>query len=141
LDLDEPRNRAVRAELVKRDEADDLHFAVDDGLFHSRDLFWHASFVRQRAPLPPPPKQPALPLADDVIGIEENPLHGESFPAPTGDPPVAEPLPVKHAQLFTVLRRGFGREPLSVEITGIGERTVSPMLVNRDEGRGIGWVG
>ncbi len=38
-------------------------------------------------------------------------------------------------------RRGFGRSLLQIHVTGIGNRTIGPMLVNRDEGLGIGFAG
>ena len=104
---------------------------IDDALFHSRDRFWHAAFVRERAPVLPA----ALP-ADEVIGMEENPVRREESPAPP-----SPPAPRRHAELFHVYRRGFGRSLLRVQVTGIGNRSIGPMLVNRDEGRGIGFSG
>jgi hypothetical protein len=101
---------------------------VDDALFHSRDRFWHAAFVRERVPV-----LPGAPPADEVIGMEENPVRREVSPAP--------PAPRTHGELFHVYRRGFGRSLLQVQVTGIGHRSIGPMLVNRDEGRGIGFAG
>jgi hypothetical protein len=143
LDLDLDRNRAVRAALLTDPAAQtELHPAVDDGLFHSRDLFWHSSFVVDRmALLPPIPGAAPLPLVDEFLGIEENPLRTETWPLPSGTPPVSSPLEVSHGFLFHVQRRGFGREVLQIAIVGVGDKTVGPMLVNRDEGRGIGWFG
>ena len=40
-----------------------------------------------------------------------------------------------------MLRRGFDRQTLEVKITGVESRTVGPMLVNRDEGHGVGYSG
>jgi hypothetical protein len=73
--------------------------------------------------------QPAQRLAP--LGIEENPLKRER----------RDPVLVTHGQTFTIRRRGFGREPLRVEIQGIDDLTMGPMLVNRDEGRGVGIFG
>jgi hypothetical protein len=98
---------------------------VDDALFHSGDRFWHAAFVRERSPL-----LSGL-GASEIIGMEENPVRRELTP----DTPRA------HAELFRVYRRGFGRSLLQVRITGAGNRSVGPMLVNRDEGIGIGFAG
>lgn len=67
----------------------------------------------------------------DVLGFEENPLQRERHPA----------LSCAHGTLFTVRRRGFGRQTLRVQITGLEDRTMGPMLVNRDEGRGVGFFG
>jgi hypothetical protein len=73
--------------------------------------------------------QPAQRLTP--LGIEENPLKRER----------RDPVAVTHGQTFTIRRRGFGREPLRVEIQGIDDLTMGPMLVNRDEGRGVGIFG
>jgi hypothetical protein len=99
---------------------------IDDALFHSRDRFWHAAFVRERAPV-----LPGAPPADEVIGMEENPVRREESP----DTPRA------HAELFHIYRRGFGRSLLRIQVTGTGNRSIGPMLVNRDDGRGIGFSG
>jgi len=143
LDLDEGTNRAVRAALQSDPGAmAELHPTLDDGLFHSKDLFWHSSFVTDRMALPRP-FAGAAPLAtvQDVLGIEENPLQREYWPLPTGTPPISTPAPEPNAGLFQVQRRGFGRELLQIAITGVDDKTVGPMLVNRDEGTGIGWFG
>lgn len=73
--------------------------------------------------------QPAQRLTP--LGIEENPLKRER----------RDPVSVTHGQTFTIRRRGFGREPLRVEIQGVDDLTMGPMLVNRDEGRGVGIFG
>ncbi len=98
---------------------------VDDALFHSGDRFWHAAFVRERAAL-----LPGL-ATSEIIGMEENPVRREFTPD----------TPRTHGELFRVYRRGFGRSLLQVHITGAGNRSVGPMLVNRDEGIGIGFAG
>lgn len=108
---------------------------VDDAFFHSTDRFWHAAFVRQRVSV-----RPDASATDDIIGMEENPVRREPpDPPPGGAPP--NDVPRMHAELFDVYRRGFGRSLLQIHVTGIGSRTIGPMLVNRDEGRGIGFVG
>jgi hypothetical protein len=104
---------------------------IDDALFHSRDRFWHAAFVRERAPV-----LPGAPPADEVIGMEENPVRRERSPALP-----SPPAPRAHGELFDLYRRGFGRSLLRIEVTGIDDRSIGPMLVNRDEGRGIGFSG
>lgn len=98
---------------------------VDDALFHSADRFWHAAFVRERDPL-----LDGSPTTE-LIGMEENPVRREFTPD----------TPRTHRELFTVNRRGFGRSLVQVHLTGIGSRSVEPMLVNRDEGIGIGFAG
>jgi hypothetical protein len=99
---------------------------VEDAFFHSYDRFWHAAFVRERAPV-----RPDVPPADEIIGMEENPVRREESPD----------TPRTHGELFPIYRRGFGRSLLQIHVTGIGNRSIGPMLVNRDEGRGIGYAG
>lgn len=70
--------------------------------------------------LQPPPRH-------EVVGLEENPLQRERHPA----------LECAHGALFTVRRRGFGRQVLRLQVHGISDHTVGPMFVNRDEGRGV----
>lgn len=105
---------------------------------HSADRYWHAARVVDRLRLARLEQNAdggstlhELPVAEEVLGIEENPL----WRADTDHTPRA------HGELFTLLRRGFERALLQVHVTGEGERTVFPMLVNRDEGHGIGYAG
>lgn len=72
-----------------------------------------------------------LPAALEFLGLEENPLRREVTP----------PAGRAHGELFPVYRRGFGRALLQILVTGIAGRSVAPMLVNRDEGHGIGFSG
>ena len=71
---------------------------VDDAFFHSTDRFWHAAFVRERAPV-----RPETSADDDIIGMEENPVRREPPDTPPPD------VPRTNAELFNVYRRGFGR--------------------------------
>lgn len=263
LEIDAAKNAAVRAALKRDQAAGTLNLDVDDEFFHSRDLFWHSTFVRDRAPLARvlPTKAPTklvrmnasiavseladqirlkaadllprlaelgktglrpdspldfadaervaaqfgfqverfvrgqvrmgrtiavaelarqmgvrleevlqriaalgtagltgdstippelaaraarkygfqveqtLPVAEEVLGIEENPLRRE--PPPEQEKKVA----CAHGHRFTVLRRGFGRELLQVRVVGREDKTVGPMIVNRDEGHGVGFFG
>jgi hypothetical protein len=90
---------------------------------HSADRYLHTAEVQDRLRLG------TLAPSTERLLIEENPL----TPAQTGD------IGRKHAELFSVLRRGFDRQTLEVKITGVENRTVGPMLVNRDEGHGVGF--
>ena len=76
----------------------------------------------------------------EILGIEENPLRRETYPSPD---PITGPRKEEsfNGHTFDVIRRGFGRELLRVEITGVENRTWGPMIVNRDEGRGVGFFG
>lgn len=108
-------------------------------VLHSADRYWHVARVYDRLRLAHQVAGAAgapavdLPLApaEELLGIEENPLwRAETDSAPR-----------KHAELFSETRRGFERALLQVRITGEGARTLGPMLVNRDEGHGIGYSG
>jgi hypothetical protein len=111
-------------------------------LFHSVDRFWHAAIVRDRLTLnhqvliPAAGATPAhevaqpLPRPDQLMGIEENPVERIS----------TDPIRRRHAELFSLLRRGFERVLLRVKITGKETLTVGPMIVNRDEGHGVGYA-
>jgi len=76
--------------------------------------------------------QQTLPVgAEEVLGMEENPLRREQY----------KNEECTHAHLFTVIRRGFGREPLQARVVGWEDKTVGPMVVNREEGHGVGYFG
>jgi len=116
-------------------------------VMHSADRFWHVARVTDRlrlahgVPGPVTPGAPGAPgsvevdqnlaVAEELLGIEENPL----WRAETDN------APRQHAELFSEIRRGFERALLHIRITGEGERTLGPMLVNRDEGHGVGYTG
>lgn len=72
-----------------------------------------------------------IPTLPDVLGIEENPLRRESVPT----------VECPHGHRFRVLRRGFDRALLQIQVAGRGDRSLGPMVVNRDEGRGVGFFG
>ncbi len=259
LEIDLARNTAVKQALRSRNAGGTLELHIDDEFFHSRDLFWHSTFVRDRAPLTRtvPTKVPAklvrmnerialseladqmglgsadvlrrlaelgmagvrpdseldlpvaervaglfgfeverharglarmewtitvaelarrlalpvgtvlarldalgaagltgdstlepalaariarrygygveqtLPALEELLGIEENPLRREEY----------RNEECSHGHLFRVIRRGFGRELLRARVAGVEDRTVGPMVVNRDEGRGVGYSG
>lgn len=102
----------------------------------SEDRFWHASLVRDRMRIHQASvngsgaNQPIDPKIE-YMGFEENPKA------------LAErgPRPSKHAEPFHYLRKGFGDALLEIRVTGVGERTISPMVVSRDSGHGVGFFG
>lgn len=112
-------------------------------LFHSEDRFWHAATARDRLALTRTLVEPAsaaaparesvvrLQPATELMGIEENPLERTS----------TDQVARHHAELFSVLRRGFEPAVLRVSVVGKETLTVGPMLVNRDEGHGVGYAG
>ncbi|MEY8876073.1 MAG: hypothetical protein AB9M60_06170, partial [Leptothrix sp. (in: b-proteobacteria)] len=105
-------------------------------LQHSTDRFWHAAqaFDRLRLTRPALPTElpTELPVAPELIGLEENLIWRDHF----------DSTPRKHGELFFRIRRGFERALLQVQVTGLAHgRSCGPMLVNRDEGHGIGFAG
>jgi hypothetical protein len=104
---------------------------------HSSDRYLHSATVEDRLRLAHPEiadgttVQREFAPARERLLVEENPLSAVK----TGD------VGRKHGELFSVLRRGFERETLQVLVTGVEHRTLGPMLVNRDEGHGVGFLG
>jgi hypothetical protein len=133
-------NGTVSALLHGGADALDLDIAEIE---HSDDRYWHAAVVHDRLRLARPVLEPGTPdqpdrvtsqpfaPAEEVIGIEENPLWRFE----------TDKVGRRHGELFSVLRRGFERALLQVRVTGQEGRTIGPMLVNRDEGRGVGFAG
>lgn len=99
---------------------------------HSEDRYWHAAPVTDRIPLHRPitgtDKSEAITPELEFLGIEENPKRVAEF----------GPRPVRHTERFHLLRKGFEDALLEIRLRGIGQRTFSPMFVNRDTGHGVG---
>ncbi|MCA1654972.1 MAG: hypothetical protein LC635_00555 [Pseudonocardiaceae bacterium] len=118
-----------------------LGLAVEE-VFHAPDRWWHLARCRDRLrlelpPRPPdpggpvPPEPPDLTPLPDVLGLEENPFHAADL----------EPVARRHAQRFRVLRGGLQDVDVTVRVRGIGTRTVRPMVVHVDTGRGLVYEG
>ena len=127
-------NGTTRALMVGAANALDLDVTA---IAHSADRYLHIGTVEDRLRLAHPETTAGVavtkefaPAAERML-IEENPFS----PAKTSD------TARTHGELFSVLRRGFERETLQVLVTGVENRTLGPMLVNRDEGHGVGFVG
>jgi hypothetical protein len=129
-------NGTVRAILEGAANTLDLQIART---FHSADRFLHSAEVRDRIvltrPVPAggsPPVETAEPFApaNEFVIIEENPLERNE----RGE------VKRHHTELFGLVRQGFGRAVLQVRVTGIEDKTVGPMVVNRDEGHGVGFA-
>lgn len=132
-------NGTVQAVMAGAANALDLEIGP---VIHSDDRFWHASPVHDRLRLTRPVEvtsdgvtsETAVPFdpAQEVIGIEENPWYRAS----------TDIIGRSHGELWSVIRRGFEHAVARIHITGVERgRTIGPMLVNRDEGRGIGYLG
>ena len=122
-------NGSVRALMRGAANALDLDLGP---IVHSSDRFWHAAPAQDRLRLRRPDSSagrgPAIDPPTEYLGLEENPRQ----PAERG------PHPREHAELFHYIRKGFDEALLEIRVRGIGERTVSPMIVNRDAGHGVG---
>ena len=127
-------NGTTRALMVGAANALDLDVT---SIAHSTDRYLHIGAVEDRLRLAHPETTAGTTVerefapAQERLLIEENPFS----PAKTSD------TARTHGELFSVLRRGFERETLQVLVTGVENRTLGPMLVNRDEGHGVGFVG
>ncbi|WP_164018117.1 hypothetical protein [Pyxidicoccus trucidator] len=135
LEVDTARNAQVLAQ-IREAGSTTLDLTRTDGYFHSLDRYRHVTFVKDRLrpePVPRGGNLPPLPLpyAEEIVGVEENPLRREE----------RDLGPRPHADLFSVSRRGFSQAELEVRIEGLGDHTVGPHLVNRDEGCGFGFAG
>ncbi|MCU0584488.1 MAG: hypothetical protein MUC46_00270 [Desulfobacterales bacterium] len=115
-------NGTVRALMAGAANALDLDLGP---VAHSEDRFWHAAEVWDRL------RVGGLAPARELLGIEENPL----FRFET------DQAGRKDGELFSLLRRGFERAVLQVRVTGKESLTLGPMVVNRDEGHGVGYSG
>lgn len=126
-------NGTVAAVMQAAAQALDLQLGA---LVHSADRYWHAApatdqmalLVPADASLPPS----SLPPAPEYIGVEENPLWRMT----------TDSISRRHGETWSLVRRGFERTLLQVRIKGADAgRSIGPMLVNRDEGHGVGLAG
>ncbi|MFT5542073.1 MAG: hypothetical protein ACI97K_001778 [Glaciecola sp.] len=101
---------------------------------HSEDRYWHAAAVHDRIGLNRAVEagtvQKIVPKTE-YMGIEENPR----VIAQRGH------KQRNHAELFHYLRKGFDDAVLEIRVKGNTKRTISPMVVNRDLGHGVGFFG
>jgi hypothetical protein len=106
------------------------------GVRHSADGFWHladcADRIRLVRPEPPDGKRSVVvPPPIDLIALEENPYAPHDI----------DPFAVQHARLFTITRPGFASVPVTIQVVGVADRTMFPMVVNRDAGIGVAFHG
>jgi hypothetical protein len=92
---------------------------------HLEDGFWHEARCTDRI------QADEVGPADDLLFLEENPLR------------TAELTPVerKHADKFLIRRAGFDAVETGVRVVGIQDRTMWPMVVQRDAGFGVVFAG
>lgn len=109
---------------------------------HTEERWWHLARCRDRVRLVAPvPEQsgegqtPAEPVdlspLPDLLALEENPFRDAEL----------DPAPKRHAQRFRVLRGGLEDVDVTVRVQGIGVRTVRPMVVHVDAGKGVVYEG
>jgi hypothetical protein len=115
-------NGTVRALLAGAANSLDLELGTS---YHSADRFWHAAEVFDRL------RVGDLAPARELLGIEENPLYRFE----------TDQSGRENGELFSLLRKGFERTLLQVRVTGKENLSVGPMVVNCDEGHGVGYSG
>jgi len=103
---------------------------------HDGDRYLHTATVQDRFRLLYPAEENSNPVEREWEAATERLLIEENPEVLAGTGPIAR----QHGELFSVLRRGFGRATLRVGITGLENRTMGPVLVNRDEGHGVGFA-
>jgi hypothetical protein len=98
---------------------------VTEDVAHSDDRWWHLATCRDL--LAPQPVVVIDEPARDLLAVEENP------------PQAADVGPVdrRHGEYFAIVRGGLEAVPVDVVVTGKEDRTIGPMIVNRDTGSGV----
>jgi hypothetical protein len=119
-------NGTVRAMLEGAATALDLDIL---SVQHSEDRYLHAAETRDRMALRPDGLAPP-PDKIEIVGLEENPLRRAEQP----------PAERRHGECFEILRKGFDPARLEISVIAEGDRTIGPMIVNRDQGRGVGYA-
>lgn len=93
---------------------------------HSADGWWH---LARCSDLTAPALEGVEP-SEDLLALEENPHRPASI----------EPVPRRHGDRFGVLRGGLEPVDVTVRVVGVGDRTVGPMVVNVNDGRGVAFT-
>ena len=90
---------------------------------HDDERWWHLAPATDRLVAAIGSAEPE----PDLIAIEENPFVDASI----------TPVARRHGDRFRIRRGGLEDVVTSVVVVGIGDRTVAPMVVNVDAGRGV----
>lgn len=122
-------NGTVRALLYGAANALDLDII---SIAHSNDRYVHAAQALDRLALVPDSASDVAPPVPqlEVFGLEENPLRRAK----------QAPSERRHTECFEILRKGFEPARMEISITPNNDRGVGPMVVNRDQGRGVGYA-
>ncbi len=94
---------------------------------HSANRWWHLAKCRELVTL----DIDGVDVGDALLAVEENPFKDASV----------APIDRRHADRFRVIRGGLEDVTVTTDVVGIGERTVRPMVVNVDAGRGVVFEG
>lgn len=120
-------NGTVRAMLQGTANALDMDVQAT---YHSEDRFLHAAEVIDRLTLGR--TDTVAPIKQtEVLGLEENPQRRAE----------QDPAERKHSEIFDILRKGFQASDLEIRFTPEADKGIGPMVVNRDQGRGVGYAG
>ncbi|HEX2051718.1 MAG TPA: hypothetical protein VHJ34_13960 [Actinomycetota bacterium] len=95
-------------------------------VWHSEDRWWHVGRCRDVTG----PQLPGVEPIEDVVALEENPFQ-------PGD---VAPARRRHGDRFVILRGGLEPVDVTVHVHGVGDRTVAPMVVDLDSGRGVAFT-
>lgn len=106
------------------------------GIRHTADRWWHLATCQDTTLVRVPAGQggqdpPDLTPQPEIIALEENPFRDAGI----------EPSPKRHAQRTRILRGGLEDVDVTVRVTGVGQRTVRPMVVHLGAGTGIVYEG
>ncbi|HKE20260.1 MAG TPA: hypothetical protein VKB80_35545 [Kofleriaceae bacterium] len=96
-----------------------------EAIRHLEGGFWHEARCSDRIRLDEVDPQ------DDLLFLEENPLR----------PAELAPAERKHGEKFLIRRAGFDAVATDVRVVGVQDRTMVPMVVQRDAGFGLVFAG
>lgn len=99
-----------------------LAFDIDE-VSHTEDRWWHLGRANDLIAL----EHDGVESGDDYFAIEENPFIDASV----------APTPRRHADRFRIVRGGLEDVVVTVDVVGVLDRTIAPMVVNIDAGMGV----
>jgi hypothetical protein len=94
---------------------------------HSEDRWWHLGRCKELVDI----GVDGVDTGDALLAIEENPYREATV----------APIDRRHGDRFRIVRGGLDDVTVTTDVVGIGERTVQPMIVNVDVGRGVVFEG
>ncbi|HEX9645719.1 MAG TPA: hypothetical protein VGC11_17135 [Acidimicrobiia bacterium] len=94
---------------------------------HTTERWWHLARARDLVAVDRGDVVPG----DDFFAIEENPFIDASL----------DPIARRHGDRFRVVRGGLEDVVATIDVVGVFERTVAPMVVNVDAGAGVVFTG